>query len=102
MLVLPSSHPLVSSFEKEGADLSLLFNEPFILNQHNSFSAPWSRIFLQVSPMQPDILCEISDVSAAANMVANQKGMLFSRAPSPVTSPAAVCFRSILRSNFRL
>ncbi len=77
MLVLPSSHPLVSSFEKEGADLSLLFNEPFILNQHNSFFRSLEQNLLAGLPYAPDILCEISDVSAAANMVANQKGIAF-------------------------
>lgn len=77
MLVLPESHPLVFSFEKEGAALSLLSGESFILNQHNSFLRSLEQNLLAKLPYAPDILCEISDVSVAANMVANQKGIAF-------------------------
>ena len=96
MLALPSSHPLVPSFEKEKADLSLLSDEPFILNQQNSFFHSLEQNLLAGLSFAPDILCEISDVSAAANMVANQKGIAF--LPRSAASHATGCRLFSLRT----
>ncbi len=97
MLALPISHPLISLFEKEGADLSLLTDEPFILNQHNSFFHSLEQNLLSGLPFTPDILCEISDINAAANMVANQKGIAF--LPRSASSNANGCRLFSLRSS---
>ena len=96
MLALPESHPLVPSFEKEKADLSLLSDEPFILNQQNSFFHSLEQNLLAGLSFAPDILYEISDVSAAANMVANQKGIAF--LPRSAASHATGCRLFSLRT----
>lgn len=77
MLALSVSHPLIPFFEQHGADLSQLSGESFILNQHNSFFRTLERNILSGLSFAPDILCEISDINAAGNMVAHQKGIAF-------------------------
>lgn len=77
MLALPDSHPCIPFFEKNGVDLSLLENEPFILNQQNSYFRSLEREVLSQCAYTPDVLCEIRDLNASCNMVANQKGIAF-------------------------
>lgn len=77
MLALPASHPAVSSFEKHGVDLPLLRDEPFILNQQNSYFRSLEREILSHCSFTPDVLCEIRDLNASSNMVANGKGIAF-------------------------
>lgn len=77
MLALPCSHPAIPSFEKNGVDLTLLQDEPFILNQQNSYFRSLESEILSRCPFTPDILCEIRDLNASSNMVANEKGIAF-------------------------
>ena len=77
MLALSVSHPLIPFFEQHGADLSQLSGESFILNQHNSFVRTLERNILSGLSFAPDIRCEISDINASGNMVANGKGIAF-------------------------
>ena len=55
----------------------MLSGEPFILNQHNSFFHSLEQNILAGLSFLPDILCEISDINASGNMVANGKGIAF-------------------------
>ena len=77
MLAIPEKHPVIPDFEQYGADLSMLSGEPFILNQHNSFFHSLEQNILAGLSFLPDILCEISDINASGNMVANGKGIAF-------------------------
>lgn len=78
MLVIPSDHPASEVFRKEGwADIGLLREEPFILNQSNSFFRTMERRIFDFYGFTPRVLCEISDLNASVNMVANHKGMSF-------------------------
>lgn len=77
MLAIPENHSVIPDFEQHGADLSMLSGESFILNQHNSFFHSLEQNILTGLSFLPDILCEISDINASGNMVANGKGIAF-------------------------
>lgn len=96
MLALPESHPAIPDFLQNGVDLSQLSAFPFILNQHNSFFRSLEHNILSSLPYAPDILCEISDIHASANMVANNKGAAF--LPRSVSSQVSGCQLFSLRT----
>lgn len=92
MLVVPTDHPHVKSFQKHGVDFSLLTDEPFILNQVNShFRMQEKQIFLR-NHFTPTVLCEISDLNASKNMVINHRGITFLPKSMEHDSDGYVCF----------
>ncbi len=78
LLALPEDHAAVQAFSKTGrAQIAALAEEWFILNQSDSlFRTLESRIFAGCS-FTPRVLCEIADLEASLNMVANHKGLAF-------------------------
>ena len=65
----------------------MLSGESFILNQHNSFFHSLEQNILAGLSFLPDILCEISDINASGNMVANGKRYCLSPALCQWTAP---------------
>ena len=77
VLALPSGHPLAASFRENGVDLSLLSGELFILSQEGSFFRTLELKVLTEARVLPNVLCEISDFTAAQHMVASGKAAAF-------------------------
>ena len=78
LLALPKDHPMAGDFDRNGsADVSCLKKESFILNQSNSFFRMMEHRIFERCSFTPRVLCEISDLDASLNMVANHKGLAF-------------------------
>lgn len=77
LLALPADAPLADVFTREGVDLRRLLDEPFILNQANSFFRSIERELFLRQGLTPRVLCEISDLNASLKMVKNHKGYAF-------------------------
>lgn len=87
MLAVPAGHPCTEAFRANGVDFGLLHNEPFILNQTNSYFRTREKEILSSYQFMPDVLCEISDLNASRHMVENHKGIAF--LPKSMKTPGA-------------
>lgn len=77
MLAVPSDHPCIPVFMESGVDFQTLKDEHFILNQTNSYFRMMEQEIFYRCHFPPRILCEIADLNASRNMVANHRGIAF-------------------------
>ena len=77
VMAMAADHPLAGSFEEGGIDFSSLHDQPFILNQSNSFFRTIEHQIFLDRGIVPKVFCEISDLNASLKMVEDHKGFAF-------------------------
>lgn len=91
MLAVPADHPCLPGFLDQGVDFNCLKEDSFILNQSNSFFRTLERETFGLRQFTPNVLCEISDLNAAHQMVVQQRGIAFLPRSMEQTSDRCIC-----------